>query len=93
MLTPVVQADALFQMLTRRRELPLEEQGLPERPVRDQTQRAVGFALGEGGELTGDVARRAEFRPHDMKREQPTQHPKELGRVRHLVTQRARTRQ
>src|SRR3984893_9904319 len=34
MLTSIVQSDALFQMLTRRRELPVEEPGLPERPVR-----------------------------------------------------------
>ena len=53
-----VQSEALFQMHARWHQLPLEEQGLSKRPVCYQTQRGVGFALGQGEELIADITRR-----------------------------------
>ena len=56
-----IQSDTAFQLHARWRQRSLEEQRLSERPVRDQTQRAVRFAFGEGDELIDDAARRLQF--------------------------------
>jgi hypothetical protein len=81
-----VEGNCLFQVRSRRAQVPHEERGMTERPVGHQEERRVGLALSEVEELRSHLSRRQEFGPHDMERDKARECQEELRSFAHLLS-------